>query len=375
MSNNKVYQSKKNQGFIPSNKSTKKKKNSFLFYLLIVLFIFWSVGSTLGTISYFKNKNSIVTASAEESNSTTVNGITFDGVLSQHNFQSYVSIINNWQALNIDYTPANLAFDISVSNSKLYLYPFYTFAYIPYIDNYQSGSFYEIIDDSGNYNRLKYYTLDISNNVSNLSVFLDFNFFYSAGVYYRTGTNLRLSCDTGFNGNVSSLRVGHYTEYQSIPGYFNYIKYIDTNNKVFEVVIEVSYPAGNINSSAFLWKNRTYILGSNFSSDNTYQLGYQDGYDIGEQNGYDKGYETGRSEGYIRGEDLGYTKGYNNGYSEGVNDAGQFTFLSLLTSVVDAPIQAIRGLLNFEILGFNLSTFFFSIITICIIIFIVRLFF
>ena len=52
-----VYQPKPKQPFIPKNSTSnkKKKKNTFLFYVLIFAFIFWSIGSTLALISFFRN--------------------------------------------------------------------------------------------------------------------------------------------------------------------------------------------------------------------------------------------------------------------------------------------------------------------------------
>ena len=53
---------------------------------------------------------------------------------------------------------------------------------------------------------------------------------------------------------------------------------------------------------------------------------------------------------------------------------GPYTFSALVSSVVDAPIKAITGLLNFEIFGVNLKSFMLSLFTLAVVIAIVKLF-
>lgn len=97
---------------------------------------------------------------------------------------------------------------------------------------------------------------------------------------------------------------------------------------------------------------------------------------------YNQGYQVGKSDGLTEGELIGFDKGFdegyqvgkNAGYNQGLDNANNYTFISLLGAVVDAPIQAISGLLNFNILGMNMSNFFFGLMTIGLIIFIIRLF-
>lgn len=68
-----------------------------------------------------------------------------------------------------------------------------------------------------------------------------------------------------------------------------------------------------------------------------------------------------------------YIGRYQQGYNDGTSNAGNYTFLSLIGSVVDAPIKAISNMLNFDLLGFNMSQFFFALLTVCIIVTIVKL--
>jgi hypothetical protein len=100
----------------------------------------------------------------------------------------------------------------------------------------------------------------------------------------------------------------------------------------------------------------------------SYNSGYSSGYSTGQTNGYSDGYNSGSSIGYSNG----YTAGYNVGYDDGVADDNDYTFLGVIGAVIDAPIQAITGLLNFELFGVNLSALFFGLITVAIIIAIIR---
>lgn len=93
-------------------------------------------------------------------------------------------------------------------------------------------------------------------------------------------------------------------------------------------------------------------------------------------NGYDLGYDNGNS--------FGYNKGYAAGLVDGTNN--DYTFLGLLSSVVQAPVtvlvgefdsatgERVGGLLNFEFLGYNMSTLLMSLFSIGLVICIVRLF-
>lgn len=85
------------------------------------------------------------------------------------------------------------------------------------------------------------------------------------------------------------------------------------------------------------------------------------------------GYSNNYSEGYKDGYSVGSSTGYNAGYSKGVENAGKYTFLSLLGAVVDAPLQAVSGMLNFNLLGFNMLNFFYALLTCALVIAVIRL--
>ena len=85
-------------------------------------------------------------------------------------------------------------------------------------------------------------------------------------------------------------------------------------------------------------------------------------YNVAYNDGYNGGYAQGRRDGYIIG--------YNDGHEV---DPENYSFYGLITSVIDVPVNAIISLLDFNVLGVNLSSFFFSILTVCVAIFIIRM--
>lgn len=97
---------------------------------------------------------------------------------------------------------------------------------------------------------------------------------------------------------------------------------------------------------------------------------YSQGYMAGEKEGYTKGLADGETVGYNKG----YEYGENVGYNRGVEGAGEYTFLGLFTAVVDAPIKAFLGLLDFEIFGMDMQKFFLSILTAALCVAVYRLF-
>lgn len=95
------------------------------------------------------------------------------------------------------------------------------------------------------------------------------------------------------------------------------------------------------------------------------------------QSKYNEGYNKGYSFGYLDGVnsvDLQnyYNNGYDSGYSDGLSKGANYTFLSLVGAVIDAPVQAFTNLFNFEIFDMNITRFLLSIFTIAIIFFILK---
>lgn len=134
---------------------------------------------------------------------------------------------------------------------------------------------------------------------------------------------------------------------------------LDTSN-----FIEFAFLNNNFNNSQSRFQNRTYYFTQVDSDSASYSAGYNDGYSVGNS--------AGESSGYKKGYSVGDNAGYSRGYNAGVADSNDYTFLGLMSSVVDAPIKAFTGLFNFEVFGINLSDFVLGVSTLCIIIFVVR---
>ena len=92
---------------------------------------------------------------------------------------------------------------------------------------------------------------------------------------------------------------------------------------------------------------------------NLVQQAYNSGYDKGINN-----YKVGNN---------GYNQIFEAGRLQGVEDAGNYTFLSLLTSAIDVPINSVLHMLDFDLLGMNMKSFYLSLFTFAIIVFVIKL--
>lgn len=103
-----------------------------------------------------------------------------------------------------------------------------------------------------------------------------------------------------------------------------------------------------------------------FTTEELYKQ-YNEGYNIGKENGYKEGYEKGNAyrQAYGKAE-------YDRGYSNGTKSGNEYTFTALMLSIVDVPIQTLYGLLNFEILGYNMLNFVLGLLSLAIVIWVIR---
>lgn len=133
--------------------------------------------------------------------------------------------------------------------------------------------------------------------------------------------------------------------------------------------------------------NDFYVAGYNSASSGYYDTGYKNGYSAGNTDGYNTGFTAGDSKGYQRG----------------LSDSNNYSFLSLFGAIFDAPIQALfggtqrlpagtkitdssgktitltsdtvvnrGGMLNFELMGVNLSGFVLALFSLSIIIIVIK---
>ena len=133
--------------------------------------------------------------------------------------------------------------------------------------------------------------------------------------------------------------------------------------------------------------NDLYVAGFNSASKGYYDTGYNNGYNKGKTDGYNTGFSAGDSQGYARG----------------LESANTYSFLGLFGAIFDAPIKAIfggtsilpagttitdsngntitlqstttvnrAGLLNFNLMGVNLSGFVLALFSISIIVVVIK---
>lgn len=93
-----------------------------------------------------------------------------------------------------------------------------------------------------------------------------------------------------------------------------------------------------------------------------------------------KYYEAGRNAGFVEGQDSmqgaienARQKGFAEAEAMFNNGDTDYSFFGLISAVIDAPIKAIRGLLNFNILGVNMFAFVTSLFSLAVVLMIVKL--
>jgi hypothetical protein len=91
-------------------------------------------------------------------------------------------------------------------------------------------------------------------------------------------------------------------------------------------------------------------------------------YNVPFESGYNEGYQDGKHDGEIIGE----KNGYQEGYKDGLSIAEKSEFDDLFTAIIDVPIQAFYGLLEFEFLGVDLSSFVLSLLTLVLVILVLK---
>lgn len=202
-----------------------------------------------------------------------------------------------------------------------------------------------------------------TNISSTYTFYLPFTIFYSGEFDYTNVVALNAGISTSnaafrplssFLGNSSPYEYSFFSRQSSLNRYFNFAFSNHYSHST-------SVPTGGLYSD--LRNFFTYYVNSSDIADTL----YDEGFAAGSQIGYNQGFQAGAVGGYANGYEVGSTDGYNMGFSAGVASANDYSFLGLIGAVFDAPIQAISGLLSFEILGFNVKTFVLSLFTLCVV--------
>lgn len=214
------------------------------------------------------------------------------------------------------------------------------------------------------------------------------------------GTDIwKADCDfTKNTGLISNVRNGQFLVSSNYISDFNVYKISSADDSLYimrDLYNDVAY-------SSFL---DSFIAQQDFKnvkipSDNAlYLKGYQSASDEYYNNGYNTGFSDGEKSGY----NTGFNAGDSAGYSRGLEDSNNYSFLSLFGAVFDAPIQALfggtqrlpagtkiidsngntitlqtattvnrGGLLNFELMGVNLSGFVLALFSLSILIVVIK---
>lgn len=105
-----------------------------------------------------------------------------------------------------------------------------------------------------------------------------------------------------------------------------------------------------------------------------YQQGFADGsrnaYNKGYQVGYDTGFNTGTANKRAYGEQR-----YNDGITAALNNTNAYGFTGLFGAITQVPVNIFLAMFDFEILGTNIASFLFTIVTIVVVIAVLHLFF
>lgn len=142
-------------------------------------------------------------------------------------------------------------------------------------------------------------------------------------------------------------------------------------------VIDGNYVTGAVPKGTYI--TGLFIQFTNpdyFSLSNIYLHENDDSYDLGYELGFDQGFVQGSSLVNKQSYDKGYTEGnrvgYQTGLSDGLNNPDRYTFLGLLTGVVSAPVNVLKDLFDFNLMGFNMLKFFLGCLTAVLILWLVR---
>lgn len=302
-----------------------------------------------------------------KSASASVIGLTWTGTNLQTPYGSITSNGGNINSPVDNYSVITFKPGITISGSSVNGFTF---------NFYQQASFYNNAsfkpwEQQGTYN----YTYNSTGHIVISHIYLP-----NSTNMFRFILMVIPNSDAGPTLNMKTYEVGYYGSFMSnVPSsYFgslsttsefsnlnnNFVihSYTDTANWRYIWCLR-SYYAFNdnwgLNYNIYYQKSEV-----DFTDNDIYNEGYSDGYseglDVGESNGYNSGYNS------------GYNVGFGNGRNEGIQNANNYSFLGLFGAMIDAPLNGLRSLFNFEFLGINLLSFITSLLTIALITFVIK---
>lgn len=192
-------------------------------------------------------------------------------------------------------------------------------------------------------------------NVSLRIGMTDIYSYYVSGSNFDTGAISEQKWLVSSNYTFGNLKLYKY-DFSGATSYFSLLAHEE--GKVLPV--DSQFGDGGWNSWLALFDLSKFV---SLSADSYINMGYQNA-----KLYYDDLIRTKTQESFLQGKNQGYELGFQEGKAQG----GNYTFTSLIGAVFDAPIEAFRGLFNFEILGTNMQGFVLALLTLSIIIVVIR---
>lgn len=364
---NKNFTNKYKSNFTPMTPKKDGTKKTVAFWVLFVLIILWTVGSIFGTLSFFNVKLNSNTYTAKADSVTET--YAYEGNSFYLPTNTYTG---NYPYIGMGGTrPFLLQFDYRISFpyteqgdiSPILDFRAYTDAAYPPLSGLTSDNetYYNSFDDG-------YFRVDMLNSNSSNVIYLQYKDIqgYTAKYGY-----LQVTYENGFNGSVQRIEFSStdFTNSAALSNhyyvFFYYLKLFDNNNKYFQFEFTSTFNPLYVSRQALTFDTRTYYISNAFTDNQNYQNGYDYGYQQGKNDYTNSGYQDGLK--------IGYNQGYNQGKTDGIASANDYTFLGLFSALIDAPIQALSGLFNFNVMGINMFSLVSGLFTLFVVLIIVRL--
>lgn len=223
---------------------------------------------------------------------------------------------------------------------------------------------YSITDTDYVFGGIKFSNISLPSGNYNLSIYFSHYIPLANLVLSATGNRSLFYTDDTNTFKIFSITENlRGTTYTDTPARFTYLSDYDSYG--------LQLATGGTRNSNLVSIDNWLINSSDLNTLTLYQsLG---GYDTGYKEGYYQGKNDYLNSGFQDGYDKGKADGKSEGYNDGLEDASNYSFLSLMTAVVDAPIQALTKMFGFELLGVNLFSVISGLFTVCVILVLLRL--
>lgn len=340
----------------------KEKLNKILFWVIITAFCLFTVGSTLGTVAFFKTAkaDSVEETAIYQGNSLFVPTQAFSGGAPNFGTAGGRPFLLSFDyILSLRPYVVNNNFIRNDFNFKIKAYTTSAYESLSGKDGVQGG-----INISKNEDWIDY-TFSLADISSKGLITLYYQNVQGFTVNYG---QIELRGDKEFNCNVVSVQLYSidYTDISGKAGYWfisNIIKLIDNNGKIFTIDIPCCVESHYAPKNSLMFEERTYYNTNNFGEDINFANGLREGYDKGKIEGEEIGYNKGKAE--------GKEEGFAEGKAYGIAHSNDYTLYALISSIFNVPITSFVHLINFEFFGVNLANFFTGILTMAVILFVV----